>query len=86
MSPWDCAGDCVVKRLDDGRISVTQADPVIDVSRDLLNDECLRSEHIAWNGRLMALDAVEGVVMYRAIEWPVDWGFRPDYIRMERVA
>lgn len=85
MSPWDRAGDCVVKRLDDGQISVTQADPVIDVSRDLLN-ESPRDEHFAWNGRLMALDAVEGVVMYRAIEWPADWGFRPDYIRMERVA
>lgn len=69
----------------DGQISVTQADPVIDVSRDLLNKGPF-GEHFAWNGRLMALDAVEGVVMYRAIEWPVDWGFRPDHIRMERVA
>lgn len=84
MSSLDRAGDCVVIELDDGQISVTRADPVIDVSRDVRQSRF--SEHFAWNGRLMALDAVEGVVMYRAIEWPVDWGFRPDHIRMERVA
>jgi hypothetical protein len=75
-------GDCVVKQLDDGRLSVLRADPVIHVSVDLLKSA--RPEHFAWNGHLMAIDAIEGVVIYEFVERVTDWG--QDYIRMEKVA
>lgn len=76
-------GDCTLKRLKDGRISVVRADTVVDVSDELLLGELVPG--CSFDGETLTINAVEGVVKYRKAERHItDWGHA--YTRMEKVA
>lgn len=76
-------GDCVVKRLDDGRLSVTQADRFVDVAEDLIDSETDPAVKASATG--LAIDAVEGHIEYRTVQRHVD-NFGRVLYRMERVS
>lgn len=76
------SGDMTIKRLDDGRLSVLQADPVVEADVEVLDGPL--DKHCTFDGEFFTVEAVEGMFQYRVKERHRNyWG--AETYRMERI-